>query len=74
MISYTKKQKKISKNKTRKNNGNIRDETIIVFHPNKKAIEIPSWRVHDIDNLSDWKRAQMLFKYEILKKNHYIYI
>jgi pseudaminic acid cytidylyltransferase len=35
---------------------------------NKKAIEIPSWRVHDIDNLSDWKRARMLFKYEILKK------
>ncbi len=39
-MSYTKKQKKISKNKTRKNNGNIRDETIVVFHPNKKAIEI----------------------------------
>ena len=33
-----------------------------------KAIEIPDWRVHDIDNLSDWKRAQISFKYKILKK------
>ncbi len=40
MQSYTKKHKYISKNKTRKNNGYIKNETIVVFHPSKKAIEI----------------------------------
>ena len=34
---------------------------------NLKAIEIPSWRAHDIDNLSDWKRAEILFRYKIFK-------
>ena len=34
---------------------------------NLKAIEIPSWRAHDIDNFSDWKRAEILFKSKIFK-------
>jgi arginine deiminase len=40
MPSYTKKHKYIRKNKTRKNNGQLKNETIVLFHPNKKAIEI----------------------------------
>lgn len=32
------------------------------IHGNALGLKIPSWRVVDIDNLSDWKRAEKLFK------------
>jgi len=32
-----------------------------------KGIEIPSWRVQDIDTLEDWKRAQII--YEMIKSD-----
>lgn len=35
---------------------------------NRKAIEIQSWRVHDIDNISDWKRAEILFQSKMFRK------
>lgn len=28
----------------------------------KIGLEIPAWRVADIDNHSDWKKTQLLFK------------
>jgi pseudaminic acid cytidylyltransferase len=37
------------------------------LHNNGVPLIIPSWRVVDIDNLQDWKRAELLFK--ILKIN-----
>ena len=37
------------------------------IHKYGKCLVIPSWRVVDIDNLNDWKRAEILFK------NHYKY-
>ena len=33
------------------------------FHNNSIPVIIPSWRVVDIDNLNDWRRAEILFKY-----------
>jgi pseudaminic acid cytidylyltransferase len=36
-------------------------------HEHGRSIIIPSWRTIDIDNVSDWKRAELLFKtYKIL--------
>lgn len=32
------------------------------IHKSGMGLPIPSWRVIDIDNLSDWKRAEILFK------------
>lgn len=32
------------------------------LHNNGTTLIIPSWRVIDIDNLNDWKRAELLFK------------
>jgi pseudaminic acid cytidylyltransferase len=37
------------------------------MHSNGIGLPIPKWRVVDIDNLQDWKRAELLFK--ILKIN-----
>jgi pseudaminic acid cytidylyltransferase len=37
------------------------------MHSNSIGLPIPKWRVVDIDNLQDWKRAELLFK--ILKIN-----
>jgi pseudaminic acid cytidylyltransferase len=37
------------------------------MHSNSIGFPIPKWRVVDIDNLQDWKRAELLFK--ILKIN-----
>ena len=34
----------------------------INIHANSSGIAIPNWRVVDIDNLSDWKKAETLFK------------
>jgi N-acylneuraminate cytidylyltransferase len=28
---------------------------------NTRGIELPSWKVQDIDNLEDWERAEILF-------------
>jgi len=37
------------------------------MHSNGIGLPIPKWRVVDIDNLQDWKRAELLFK--VLKIN-----
>jgi pseudaminic acid cytidylyltransferase len=37
------------------------------IHKSGMCIPIPSWRVVDIDNLSDWKRAEVLFKNFFIK-------
>lgn len=37
------------------------------LHKSGMCIPIPSWRVVDIDNLSDWKRAEVLFKNFFIK-------
>ena len=37
------------------------------IHKSGMCLPIPSWRVIDIDNLSDWKRAEMLFKNFFIK-------
>ena len=37
------------------------------MHSNSIGLPIPKWRVVDIDNLQDWKRAELLFK--VLKIN-----
>jgi len=37
------------------------------MHSNGIGLPIPKWRVVDIDNLQDWKRAELLFK--LLKIN-----
>jgi pseudaminic acid cytidylyltransferase len=37
------------------------------LHSNGIGLPIPKWRVADIDNLHDWKRAELLFK--VLKVN-----
>ena len=37
------------------------------LHSNGIGLPIPKWRVVDIDNLQDWKRAELLFK--VLKVN-----
>jgi CMP-N-acetylneuraminic acid synthetase len=37
------------------------------MHTNGIGLPIPKWRVVDIDNLQDWKRAELLFK--VLKVN-----
>ena len=37
------------------------------IHSNGIGLPVPKWRVVDIDNLQDWKRAELLFK--ILKIN-----
>jgi pseudaminic acid cytidylyltransferase len=34
----------------------------INIHSDSIGITLPSWRVIDIDNLDDWKRAELLFK------------
>ena len=51
------------------------DWTIITIHESIKkklsfnhrstVIELPNWRVQDIDTLEDWKRAEL--KYKILR-------
>jgi pseudaminic acid cytidylyltransferase len=38
------------------------------LHKSGMCLPIPSWRVVDIDNLSDWKRAELLFKNFFSKK------
>ena len=37
-----------------------------IFHKNSKMILIPRWRVQDIDNKYDWKKAEIIYK--ILKR------
>jgi CMP-N-acetylneuraminic acid synthetase len=37
------------------------------MHSNSIGLPIPKWRVVDIDNLQDWRRAELLFK--VLKIN-----
>jgi len=37
------------------------------MHTAGVGLVIPNWRVVDIDNLDDWKRAELLFK--VMKKN-----
>ena len=37
-----------------------------IFSSKSTFLNIPNWRVNDIDTLEDWKRAEILFK--ILKK------
>ena len=37
-----------------------------IFTEHSTPIVLPRWRVQDIDNLDDWKRAELI--YEILKK------
>jgi pseudaminic acid cytidylyltransferase len=32
------------------------------MHGNAKGVILPSWRVIDLDNVSDWKKAELLFK------------
>jgi pseudaminic acid cytidylyltransferase len=32
-----------------------------MFGPRAAPVMIPNWRVHDIDNEDDWKRAEMMF-------------
>ncbi|MEQ1955722.1 pseudaminic acid cytidylyltransferase [Mesorhizobium sp. CN2-181] len=32
-----------------------------MFGPQAAPVMIPNWRVHDIDNEDDWKRAEMMF-------------
>jgi CMP-N-acetylneuraminic acid synthetase len=32
------------------------------MHSNGIGLPIPKWRAVDIDNLQDWKRAELLFK------------
>jgi pseudaminic acid cytidylyltransferase len=34
-----------------------------IFDRHSKAIPIPRWRVQDIDEMDDWKRAEMIFKH-----------
>ena len=34
-----------------------------IFEPHSKAIIIPRWRVHDIDTLDDWRRAEIMDSY-----------
>jgi len=44
-------------------------------HHNGIPLIIPSWRVVDIDNLNDWKRAELLFKIlnnKSFKINNYV--
>lgn len=38
------------------------------LHNNGLPLIIPSWRVVDIDNISDWKKAELLFKYLSMNK------
>ena len=33
------------------------------IHTHAIGIKIPRWRSIDIDNLNDWKRAELIFKY-----------
>jgi CMP-N-acetylneuraminic acid synthetase len=28
-----------------------------------RGIDIPNWRAIDIDNIEDWKRAEIIFRY-----------
>jgi pseudaminic acid cytidylyltransferase len=35
-----------------------------------KAIIIPNWRVHDIDTLDDWRRAEIIAKVIMKNQNH----
>lgn len=37
---------------------------------NSIGVKIPSWRVSDIDDINDWKKAEVIF--EILRKNNEI--
>ena len=34
----------------------------IFFAKHSYPFIIPNWRVHDIDNLKDWKRAELMLK------------
>lgn len=34
--------------------------------PNTRAVMIPKWRVHDIDTIDDWRRAELI--YEALRR------
>jgi pseudaminic acid cytidylyltransferase len=41
----------------------------VIFGPDAAAIQIPSYRVKDIDNVEDWMMAEYLFQTINLKKN-----
>lgn len=42
---------------------------IATFSQNSNAFLLPRWRVHDIDTLEDWDRAEIMFKALIAQSN-----
>ncbi len=40
-----------------------------IYHSKSSVITIPNWKVHDIDTIEDWKRAEVLMK-SMKKKNN----
>ena len=38
-----------------------------IFAKNSTIVEIPTWRIHDIDTIEDWKTAEKMWKLKNLK-------